>query len=202
MIPGKVEKELVDHTNDLKKNHPELIHINQHGFRHENHNDKDSYKYEFGENRSYKEQKEDIKKGEEIMKVKFGKNFSKIFSPPYYRYNDDTIELIKELNYEGISTKNKISEDKMNMNINPCINPNLDPIKRYEPLEFYDETSLAKIINKIHKNNTYIGIVLHPHKLSEREYEKFKKIIYHIKNKGYSFTSMENLNKITNNSSV
>src|SRR3989338_7056209 len=90
IIPGLIKQEIIDFFNQNKGN----FSIAQHGFMHDNHGGEK--KYEFGDSRSYEQQLEDIKKGQEIISENFGIK-EKVFVPPYHNFDNNTINALKKL---------------------------------------------------------------------------------------------------------
>lgn len=99
--PANVTQEVVDWLIEVKSAHPELIDIIQHGYDH-NINGK-YHKMEFGGKRTYKEQYNDILKGKELMEDYFGELWIPIFTFPYSIYNSQSIRVLKDLGYIGLS---------------------------------------------------------------------------------------------------
>jgi len=97
IIPAKITPELTKLLRVNKKKYPHLIDIAQHGWKHKNYSGKSMDKSEFGNNRSYEQQKRDIKNGFQKMLLNFGAGFTPAFIPPYHGYNKTTLKIISEL---------------------------------------------------------------------------------------------------------
>lgn len=97
VVPGLMDKKIIQFLNKEKSLNPHLFDICQHGFRHINHNRELSKKYEFGPTRSYLQQKHDILKGYYKMSKSFRRNFTPAFIPPFHGYNKDTLKIINEM---------------------------------------------------------------------------------------------------------
>lgn len=95
--PANVSAEVVSWLNTTKKSYPELIEIMQHGYDHTIKNN--LKKGEFGGQRSYQEQYEDISKGKDLMNKYFGSNWFSCFNFPYGPYNPSAIKAIDDLGY-------------------------------------------------------------------------------------------------------
>lgn len=79
-----------------------LIGIHQHGNTHFNHQRK-GRNSEFGSYRSYDQQKFDIWMGKNRLYDLFGERVDNIFTPPWNRCNQDTIEALIDLGFASIS---------------------------------------------------------------------------------------------------
>ena len=99
VIPAKATKELLNFLAEQKKRNPNLLDIVQHGWNHQNHNKYAPSKYEFGKNRSFAQQKEDIVNGLLKLYIHFGDAFTPAFVPPYHGFNSDTLEILKQFNF-------------------------------------------------------------------------------------------------------
>lgn len=91
VVPALVSEDTVKWLNQIKMQYPNLIGIDQHGYKHVKHDIG-----EFGGKRRYEEQKDDITAGMELMQKFFGTNFSNCFSAPWVRYNSDTKKICDE----------------------------------------------------------------------------------------------------------
>ncbi|MBO0858596.1 MAG: hypothetical protein J2P21_09045 [Chloracidobacterium sp.] len=83
---------------------PELLELNQHGWRHDNH-ELEGRKCEFGASRAYAEQLADIAQGQARMTEAFGPNWFPVFIPPWNRCTDETRRAIDQLGFRAFSAK-------------------------------------------------------------------------------------------------
>ena len=74
----------------------------QHGWRHVNH-EIDGKKQEFGPVRSRADLEHDIRRGRRRLENLLGNNFFPVFTPPWNRCDQMTLELLKEMDYAAIS---------------------------------------------------------------------------------------------------
>jgi anaerobic magnesium-protoporphyrin IX monomethyl ester cyclase len=179
VIPKKLTNETVDYLLNLKKKYPYLIDINQHGYSHKNNNDQTNEElYEFGKNRSYEEQFNDIKEGKKIMEKKFGKNFSLIFTPPFNEYDENTVTALQELKFKAISADNSGFITKGIKTANSSI----DLIESYSPKIMFHTKDNIKLQLEIAINKLdYTGILLHHEFFGEEQFEFLHSLIKYIK---------------------
>lgn len=167
VIPERITKESVDFLNELKTANPRLFDIVQHGRFHHDHSTNQNPKYEFGDNRSFDEQKEDIVKGREIVKQHFGNNLTQGFIPPFHGYNTDTLKIIEELNIPVFSANKKTEIDpQTTLNLPGTLNINTYKSNVVETLD------PAQILNKFKNEVAFgklksIGVVLHSSQVDE-----------------------------------
>jgi peptidoglycan/xylan/chitin deacetylase (PgdA/CDA1 family) len=185
--PANVTQEVVDWLIEVKKEHPGLIDIIQHGFDH-NKNGK-YHKKEFGGDRTYEDQYADIAKGKEMMQDYFGDHWVPIFTFPYAVYNTQSIQVLKDLRYTGISDviffnykarlKNQIGrllrKDVINnrkVSFHPKHRPNglreastsFGIIKKYHSENECDHFTMEEMIYRINRATKYtniLGVLFH-----------------------------------------
>ncbi len=85
---------------------PTLIELNQHGWRHLNH-ERGGRKCEFGPGRTFDEQLADIARGQTRMTEAFGPNWFPVFIPPWNRCNEDTYRALDQLGFRALSAKRR-----------------------------------------------------------------------------------------------
>ncbi len=102
--PANLTLEMVGYLLDVHTSYPSLIEIIQHGYSHVEHD-----RGEFGGNRAYQDQLDDIYHGINIMRTSFGEAFFPAFSFPFGQYNEHTIQVLNELCYQVLSSKFNIS---------------------------------------------------------------------------------------------
>lgn len=103
VIPGKMDKGLIRFLCRAKEKTPQLLDIVQHGWAHANHSVQSGTKYEFGESRTLRSQREDIQQGLKQMRLAFGDHFTPAFVPPYHGYDERTLRILEEEDFWGFS---------------------------------------------------------------------------------------------------
>lgn len=101
--PANVSPEVIQWLLDIKSANPNLIEIVQHGYSHSLNYQKmvgsRIKKGEFGGNRSYLEQYEELKKGMKMMNDYFDNRWFPLLTFPYGARNQETIDACKDLAY-------------------------------------------------------------------------------------------------------
>jgi len=99
--PANLSKEVVKWLLDLKIKYPNLIDIIQHGYDHSEKNK--IRKGEFGGQRVYKEQFEDIKNGKSLMNQYFGNLWFPAFCYPNGPYNYAAMKALVDNNFKVVN---------------------------------------------------------------------------------------------------
>ena len=103
VIPGKMDEQTIRFLCRAKAKNPQLLDIVQHGWMHTNYSKKIGTKYEFGPLRSLKNQRQDIQQGLRKMRQAFGEYFTPAFVPPYHGYDQCTLQILQEENFQLFS---------------------------------------------------------------------------------------------------
>ncbi len=98
--PANLTHEMLRYLTDAHAACPGLIEIVQHGWSHAQHD-----LGEFGGSRGYADQLEDIRRGLDVMRTRFGEAFFPAFSFPFGQYNEHTIRVLDESGYLVLSSK-------------------------------------------------------------------------------------------------
>lgn len=102
VIPEALDQGLADELLSRWYQNQHLIGLHQHGFSHINH-EPAGRKCEFGNARSKMEQKDTIQNGRERLKEAFGNALDPIFTPPWNRCTQITVECLEELDFRILS---------------------------------------------------------------------------------------------------
>jgi hypothetical protein len=105
VIPGTLTARGTALLQSSLKAAPGRIEVNQHGWRHTNH-EPIGRKCEFGPSRTYRQQLEDIQRGRDVLDAAFGPGWNPVFTPPWNRCTHDTLRAISELGFNGLSNDN------------------------------------------------------------------------------------------------
>ena len=194
IVPGRITQRCIEHFLQLKQSYPSLIHLNQHGYMHKNHNTS-SDKGEFGKFRTYQQQYTDIKKGFELMQAHFGENFSAVFTPPNHVFNEDTLKILEEFKFKAFS--NKLTPEKNR--IYPFYAfyeapVTVDLLEKGEiGLTPKPKDRLIEETNESLRQNTNTGILFHHEYL--KDYTLIKELVYYLKGENVEFLSIEEICK-------
>lgn len=100
--PANVTKPVIDWLLDIKKKHPTLIEIMQHGYDHTIKNKEK--KGEFGGQRNYEEQYKEISHGKELMNEYFGDQWFEAFNFPFAPYNLAAIKAVDDCGFKVLNS--------------------------------------------------------------------------------------------------
>jgi len=102
VIPGILTSSKERLLQEYKHFFPTLLELNQHGWQHRNH-ELNGTKSEFGLNRSFDQQLEDIGRGKKILEQEFPDRFHAVFTPPWNRCTEDTLVALDQLGFRVLS---------------------------------------------------------------------------------------------------
>jgi len=100
--PANVSEVVVDWLKEVKTKYPKLISIMQHGYEHKIKNQ--FKKGEFGGQRNYREQFNDIRKGKDLMDKWFGDLWFPAFNFPYAPYNPEAIKAVNDCGFQVLNS--------------------------------------------------------------------------------------------------
>jgi len=186
IIPNKLN--CSKYINDIKDIYNKLITIGQHGFSHIDYGDK--YSYEFGLNRTYEQQYNDIYKGYNILNNEFKSNFYHVFTPPYNSFDENTLIACDKLRFKVFSQGlNNYIKKYGFKDISPQIN-----IFDYNKKTLKNSNELKFEFDRKNFNTSIVGILIHP---SGFDYDTLQIFIEHIKNqKNVEFVTFKDLFEI------
>ncbi|MGH9843610.1 MAG: polysaccharide deacetylase family protein [Blastocatellia bacterium] len=104
IIPGLLTDGAVKLLTDSRSSHSGLFGLNQHGWRHVNH-EREGRKCEFGASRGFAEQFDDIARGRARLDDAFGADWFPAFVPPWNRCTEATHQALDRLGYQVFSAK-------------------------------------------------------------------------------------------------
>jgi predicted deacetylase len=102
MIPASATRRIVADVRRVAHSSDGCIDIHQHGFTHHNH-EPNGRTSEFGPSRSIDEQRRDIAEGKRRLEDLVGDGLRPIFTPPWNRCTDATVECLRELGFTMLS---------------------------------------------------------------------------------------------------
>lgn len=217
--PANISEEVINWLLPLKMKHPTLIEIIQHGY---NHNlAHPEVKMEFGGNRNYVDQLDDIVKGKNLMDQYFGDYWSPVFTFPYGSYNYYTLKAIEKAGFNAISSKIDFSiKNQIKNKIGIMLNKDLlfnkkisyhnhqrknftfkefsisvNLIKNYtdsETAQHYSNDEIFSQVVKAEKHTDAIGILFH-HRFHKNEMLMIENLITKLKEKKFTFSTIMKL---------
>jgi hypothetical protein len=157
VIPEALTHKLADQLLSRRQQNERLLGLHQHGFSHANH-EQFGRKCEFGSSRNKSQQKDDIAKGQNFLRAMLGSAFDNLFTPPWNRCTQETVECLEELNFRLLSRDATAS--KLNSSTLKQVPIHIDWSRiikgSEEPL-----TELGSVIASNLKANSLTGIMLH-----------------------------------------
>jgi hypothetical protein len=102
VIPGLLTDSQARLLHEYKHFFPTLLELNQHGWQHANH-ESNGTKAEFGLNRDFDRQLDDIARGKTILEQAFADRFHPVFTPPWNRCTEDTMAALDRLGFRVLS---------------------------------------------------------------------------------------------------
>ena len=194
VIPGLLTTECARLLGAAQSGQPKLIEVNQHGWRHENH-ETTGRKCEFGPARDYQQQLEDIRAGRARLEEMLGSAFYPVFTPPWNRYGAATCQALIDLGFHAISDIESSRAVKVNTALRR-IPATLDIIdwrssRDLKPVDLL-LTELIRQIQKVGqvvqpeqaktaKESATIGILLHHRVMSEAAFSFIDRLLTELK---------------------
>jgi hypothetical protein len=171
VIPGSLTEAAI---RMLRRYPPSLVELNQHGWRHVNH-EREGRKCEFGASRSYEQQLEDIANGRRRMDEAFGDGWSPVFTPPWNRCAEVTFRALDQLGYAALSKSNdehpatgyKFREISITFDLYRW---------KGEPAMKSPESIIEELATQINELDT-IGIMLHHKVMDSTAFSLVKRLI-------------------------
>ncbi len=131
--------------------------IHQHGFTHANHQ-LQGRSCEFGSDRSYQQQYDDIAAGKKILAAAFGSTVKPIFTPPWNRCNGDTASALHALDIEYLS---RIVRSEPIDTAVPEFPVTVDWLKKNKGVALNQAQLIEYICGHFNTGDDVIGIMLH-----------------------------------------
>jgi len=150
-----------------------LIGVHQHGYKHCNYQ-LQGRKCEFGSDRTLYQQQADIKAGQAILLDYFAGQFDPIFTPPWNRCNQDTVEALTKLGFTTLSRDNTatplLCQNLQELAIN-C-----DWFKQCKGIRL-NWNELAQLMVQIINRGEVVGIMLHHEIMEQQEIDRLNELL-------------------------
>ena len=101
-IPNALDQSLVPELQRRLSSMPEIIGVHQHGWTHRDHESR-GRKHEFGPSRSSTDQFADLQAGRARVEALFGSAADAIFTPPWNRCTQETVNHLEALGFDTLS---------------------------------------------------------------------------------------------------
>ncbi len=151
-----------------------LIGFHQHGYNHQNHQEQ-GRKCEFGSDRTFQQQWIDIKAGQDTLNDYFSGYFDPIFTPPWNRCTQETVDALIDLGFKVLSRDN--TTQVLNCNGLDELPINIDWFKKHKGKRL-TPTELGTVIGSaMSKNNVPVGIMLHHQIMDENERDRLIQLL-------------------------
>ena len=161
----------------------------QHGWRHANHQ-VSGKKSEFGPARSKAALRDDLVRGRNCLRSITGTDFSEFFTPPWNRCSEDTLDILVELGYRGVSRSRGEQSGPTPL---ADLFVNVDLHTRKEP---DSETALEALCGELHRaiEEHYVAIMIHHQLMDQSAFALLDLLLSLISGssafKGCSFTDL------------
>lgn len=185
VIPGQLTEECAHFIRVQMRESGGLIEIGQHGYIHKNYSTSGNRfaQYEFGENRTFEQQRADILKGREILHRHFGRRID-IFTPPWHGFDKNTICILSDEKFLGLSgVYNKVLPTVENRLDYIPVHMNFNKIKASG--EWYTEQNCEILKYILLCKEDHIGLLMH-HKAfnCDEEFRQLERLLQSIKRIG------------------
>lgn len=104
ITPARLGDETCEYLQAQTSRFPELVRLNQHGYRHEQTIDGQHRWSEFAGGLSYDDQYASIREGKALLEKLLGSCVDfRVFTPPAHKYDDTTLDVLEELGFDVLS---------------------------------------------------------------------------------------------------
>jgi peptidoglycan/xylan/chitin deacetylase (PgdA/CDA1 family) len=181
VVPAWLTSERWSRLKSLTGNEASLWCWHQHGWRHVNHS-KEGKKYEFGPGRSVYQIESDIKNGMNRLRNIMGENFYPVFTPPWNRYDDNTVKLLRQLKYKAISGNSTNTSGNLEKITEYNVHVDLHTRKEKSPEAGWD--NLFDDLSKALANGV-CGIMVHHQRMNKQAFVFMEHFFQALSNKNY-----------------
>ncbi len=150
-----------------------LIGVHQHGYTHCNYQ-LQGRKCEFGSERSFYQQQVDIKAGQAMLLDYFSGQLDPIFTPPWNRCNQDTIEALRNLGFTTLSRDNTAMPLVCHNLRELAINCDWFKKRKGTRLNWIE---LAQLMVQIINRGEAVGVMLHHEIMEQQEIDRLSELL-------------------------
>ncbi len=174
VIPGLLSDAGADLLRVAAGAHPRLVGLNQHGWRHDNH-ETSGRKCEFGPSRCPAQQRQDIGAGRQRLEQAFGEHFFPVFTPPWNRCTATTHQILLSLGFGAISDLGRERDPAVNGI--PRLPATLDIIDWKMTRDLHPVGLLLDQLVEQTGTGRTIGILLHHQVMSQTAFDFTSRLI-------------------------
>lgn len=191
IVPAWLNRTRWNIIKNVVKDEPDLFCPVQHGWRHVNH-EKTGKKQEFGPARSMNQIRDDLVKGRRRLEELLGDDFYPLFTPPWNRCAQKTVEELKNLGYHAISSAKGSDKDDPDF---PDFGISVDLHTRREP---DPSEGMDKLLDELNSAlaEPFCGIMIHHQRMNDSAFH-FLELLMEImpKFREYPVVSIKDLVK-------
>jgi len=169
-----------------------LIRIHQHGYSHNNHQ-LQGRKCEFGSDRTGSQQQADIQAGQDLLLEYFEGQVDPIFTPPWNRCNQDTINALINLGFTTLSRDN--TADHLHCHRLNELPINIDWFKKRNGTRL-NRFELVQLIVQVINGGESVGVMLHHEIMDHQEREVLSELLELLSS--HPRVKCEHMNEILN----
>ena len=170
MIPAATDDTTVRVVNKWLETDNATLHIHQHGFTHANHQS-EGRSCEFGSDRNYQQQLDDITEGKHKLVDYFGDAVEPIFTPPWNRCTSDTMHALQHSDFELISRiigSASIDSDPSADCVVGNLDVSVDWLKKRKGERLSELALCTYAAEQFQKHDGTLGVMLHHEYMNEQ----------------------------------
>lgn len=176
VVPEWLTPEALNTMLEPCKRNNKLFRFHQHGWSHQNH-EQYGKKSEFGPARSQQDIRTELTKGKAYLEKGFADNWDAVFTPPWNRCSEETIAILAECKFQGISRDLPAPERNSLKEISVCVD--LHTIKSPTETAGWD-----KLFGSLKKGlqSDCCGIMIHHDKMDTKAFDFLELLLKEINN--------------------
>lgn len=172
-----IPREITTHKQHLYREFLEnqgFIGLHQHGYSHQNHQ-VEGRQCEFGNNRTYQQQWIDLKVGQDTLNDYFPSRIDPIFTPPWNRCTQVTVDALSDLGFKALSRDN--TAQALNCNGLNELPINIDWFKKHNGARLTPSELGEMMAMVISNNQEPVGIMLHHQIMDHDERNRLNQLL-------------------------
>ncbi len=150
-----------------------LLGLHQHGYCHTNH-ESTGRKYEFGPSRSQTQQREDLTAGRARLQNLLGPVLDSIFTPPWNRCSQDTVDSLKALGFQLLSRDMTAASLRLNGLQELAVNVDWSRQRKGVPITLQER---GQFIAATAQKSEPVGVMLHHAVMDVEQHRALKQML-------------------------